>query len=180
MAAASWPSHARADELAAPYDCGTLALYNLLALEQQRTDLPRLVASLVPLRPDGYSMRELRHAARNLGLHLDGVKRSRNLAPDRPMLAYVRRGDHGHFLVVRPIGHTGKLVQVIDANLDPFVMDAAELYASSEWTGLALVPARPYWPAWIAGVLAGAAALVLAAGWLVPRLRGRRWNEGRA
>ena len=52
-----------------------------------------------------------------------------------------------YFLVIRPIGHTGKLVQVIDSDQPTRVMDKADLIASDQWTGLVLVPRRMNWPA---------------------------------
>lgn len=96
-------------------------------------------------------MAELREAARACGLTLVGVRLPRSgHAPDRPALVFLEGEDHGHFLVVRPVGHSGKLIQVIDSIGDPVVMDAADLYASNQWTGLALVPVRPNWPLRIA------------------------------
>ena len=78
-------------------------------------------------------------------------------APDRPAIAFLERDGHGHYAVVRPVGHSGKLVQIIDAaEGDPIVMDATDLYALRQWTGLALVPRRPNWPFRVA---AGAAAI---------------------
>ncbi len=44
------------------------------------------------------------------------------------------------------MGHSGKLIQIIDSTGEPIVMDAVNLYASPRWTGLALMPVRPNWP----------------------------------
>ena len=55
---------------------------------------------------------------------------------------FLKSGPEGHFIVVRPVGHTGRLVQVLDGELNPNVGDAEWLFASPSWTGLALVPHR--------------------------------------
>ena len=92
-------------------------------------------------------MAELRDAARSFGLTLTGVKFSQSSrAPDRPALVFLKQDDHGHFLIVRPVGHSGKLIQIIDSVGDPIVVDAVNLYASPQWTGLVLIPVRPHWP----------------------------------
>jgi hypothetical protein len=136
------------------FDCGTIALHNLLSLEGRATHIEKLGALLPVIGAKGHSMAELRDAARACGLVLIGVRlRKRNHAPDRPALVYLQREDHGHFLVVRPVGHSGRLIQVIDLIGDPVVMDATDLYASNQWTGLALVPVRPNWPLRIAAGL---------------------------
>jgi len=128
-----------------------------------------LESHLPPRERTGRSMSDLRDTARAFGLTLTGVKLTRSdRAPDRPALVFLRREDHGHFLVVRPVGHSGKLVQIIDATGDPTVIDAANLYASPQWTGLALVPSRTNWPFRLAvGILvAGCVTLILTWGLL--------------
>jgi ABC-type bacteriocin/lantibiotic exporter with double-glycine peptidase domain len=131
----------------AKYDCGTIALHTLLALEGRATHIDTLRTRLPAPSPRGYSMAELRDAAHSFGLALTGVKLSGSGgAPDRPALVFLKRDDHGHFLVVRPVGHSGKLIQIIDSTGDPIVLDAVDLYASPQWTGLALMPLRPNWP----------------------------------
>lgn len=133
------------------YDCGTIAVHTVLALEGRAMPIDTLRAHLPAPSPKGHSMAELRAAAKACGLALTGVKLPRsNDAPDRPALVFLKQEDHGHFLVVRPVGHSGKLIQVIDSTGDPVVMDAVDLYASSQWTGLALIPVRPNWPLRIA------------------------------
>ena len=66
----------------------------------------------------------------------------------------MKRTQHGHFLVIRPVGHTGKLVQIVDSLQSPEVIDKSVLLASPEWTGLALVPGRISWtPVLVGGSL---------------------------
>ncbi len=149
------------------YDCGTMALYTLLRLEGHSTNLKRLESILPQPNPSGYSMQELQAAALAGGLTLEGVllKKDRR-AIDRPMILFLRQSPHGHFVVVRPVGKTGKLVQILDPNLPPDVADASELLESRAWTGLALRPRRVSWPA-VVGWTLGISSATLAAGGLL-------------
>jgi hypothetical protein len=68
----------------------------------------------------------------------------------------------GHFIVIRPVGHSGTLVQILDPNRAPYVIEADQLHTLPGWTGIALVPDRPNWPLRIAAIstlLAGLALL---------------------
>lgn len=150
------------------YDCGAFALYSLLRIEGRAVHPRDLEARLPPPLPGGLSMKRLRDAASSLGLHLTGVRFSGSISLDRPALVFTRRGVHGHYLVLRPVGHTGKLVQVIDSADDPSVVDMADLASAPGWTGLALIPSRPNWPA-----LAGWG--LLCAGLMIP-LTHRIWR----
>ena len=71
-----------------------------------------------------------------------------------PLLAFLKVEGKGHFVAIRPVGHTGKLAQVIDSNQAPRVMDRADLVASDQWTGVVLAPRRTDW-----AVVAGAGIL---------------------
>ena len=168
----------RGDERAAGIDdivdCGTMSLAALLSLEGYPAAPELLVARLRPSSPAGPSLEELRNAAAASGLKLRGVRLNKEeRAIDRPMIVFLRRTDHGHFQVVRPVGHTGKLAQVIDPNWPPAVVEKAALFATPEWTGIALIPDRgPGWGIRIAwGLVSGAAVAGLA--WIGPRLRRR-------
>jgi len=131
------------DPEAQTYDCGTMALYHLLRLEGRSTDLATIERLLSVSRKGRFSMSDLRNAALAWGIHLEGVHLPKtDKAPSALALVYLDRRPDGHFVLVRPVGFTGKLVQVIDSVHEPFVMDALSLYASPEWTGLALVPIR--------------------------------------
>ena len=124
-------------------DCGFTSLYTLLKLEN-RSALFAEVASLLPSpQPSGYSMKELRDAASESGLNLVGMMlNKRNDSIDRPMIVFLKRPKHNHFVVIRPVGHSDNLVQVLDNTGSPIVVDKAQLFESPEWTGLALVPDR--------------------------------------
>ncbi len=127
-----------------PWDCGALALYHLLHLTGRSPDLDRLRSVLGAPGPSGHSFRELRQAAARFGLSLDAVVLPKQRpAFQGPVLLFVKMGKEGHFLVVRPVGHTGHLVQVLNGERPPDVIDAERLFASPAWTGLALVPHRP-------------------------------------
>jgi hypothetical protein len=156
------------------YDCGFQAIWILLSLEARPTAIPQLEARLPAPSPRGYSMKELRDAAGASGLGLTGIfLRKGSRVPDRPALVFLKRGQHGHFIVIRPVGHTGKLIQVIDSVEAPQVKELADLYASPEWTGLALVPSRPNWAARVAGALALLSGIGLILAFAIPRLRRR-------
>lgn len=157
-------------------DCGPAALLALGAVEGRPIDYDRIAARL-PRRRQGHSMKELRDVARSFGLKLEGryIGKDAGLI-DRPMLAFIK--DKGakieHFLVVRPVGHTSKLVQVIDSIEPPRVMERAELVASYQWTGVVLAPTRTDW-----AVVGGSGLLALAGllgllGLITRRRRGGR------
>jgi hypothetical protein len=157
-----------------PGDCGTLALYSLLQIEGFPASLNVISSQLPPYRPAGYSMNELRIAARSLGLVLDGAFLGRSADPiDRPMLAFLKVDSKGHFLVIRPAGHTGKLVQVIDSNQPPRVMEKVDLVASEQWTGLVLAPRRTSW--WTVGI--ASLPPLLMGGFLIAVLRRTRMKK---
>ncbi len=141
-------------------DCGTVALYLLLHAEGHKCSL-RAVQSLVPgSASGGRSMKDLRDGARALGVALQGVVLPKeDRAIDRSMIVFLKRERGGHFVFVRPIGNTGKLVQAIDPPFATAVMDKADLLAMPEWTGLALVPSgdRRFW--WAGCALFGVAAI---------------------
>ena len=148
--------------------CGRQSLYILSRLEGR--PVPRdATSTLLKFGEESISMADLRAEAATLGLSLVGVKLpSGPVAPDRPAIVFMDRRPHGHFLVIRPVGTTGRLVQVLDPNREPEVVDARSLYASSEWTGLALVPERRSWRARIA-IAAGVLAALLGSVVLITR-----------
>lgn len=121
-------------------DCGPAAVAMLLDVTGHSVPFDRVVARL-PARPGGHSMLELRDLAGSFGLTLDGRFVGQDgAAIDRPMLAYLKAGSFRHFLIVRPVGHSGSLVQVIDFQQPPRVMDRTELVRSPQWTGSVLAP----------------------------------------
>ncbi len=163
----------RADEPALPpsaaYDCGFTALFYLLRLEGRAASIEQLQARLPQQRPAGYTMLELRDAAAACGLATSGAHLKSHVdMPDRPGLTFVKRGAHGHYIVVRPVGHSGKLVQVFDQSRVPHVLDRSALFASPGWTGLVLMPERPAWRARL-----GATLLIAPIGLLTPILYSR-------
>lgn len=156
-------------------DCGISALYNLSRLAGRPLEWDAIRSGLPRDRVGHFSMKELSDAALRAGLRLQGVllDRKEERAIDRPMLVFLNRGQHGHFLVVRPIGHTGKLVQVIDSIEPPAVMDRSQLLAAPSWTGLALIPEKSEWGI-LALRIATGSALLLALTWNLARRFGRK------
>lgn len=126
-------------------DCGTRALFVLMTLEQGEADLAAIEAALGPERPGGFSMAELREAAGRLGLSLQGVQfRAGDPPLDRPAIAFFDGDGPGHHAVLRPVGTTGTMVQVIDPPYPSRIVDYARLYEDTPWTGRLLVPAAPW------------------------------------
>jgi hypothetical protein len=158
-------------------DCGTLALHMLLMIEGLDTRIETLNESLPSRGPDGYSLVDLRNAARSCGLELMGIRLPHSGVPDRPALVYLERDGHGHFVVVRPVGKSGNLVQVIDSARGTTVIDGIRLANSRTWTGIGLMPVRRNWLARIGwGVLIASLVTGLTCS-CVPRFRswlGRR------
>jgi len=156
------------------YDCGTLSLYMMLQLQGYPTDLRILESGLPAPNPRGYSMKELQDVALSRGLRLSGVLVEKDLrAIDRPMIAFVRQGTHGHFIVIRPVGRSGKLVQILDPNQSPDIIDKADLFSAREWSGLALVPDRPHWIFPVFCVLGTGALIGCFGRWIARRRQGR-------
>jgi predicted double-glycine peptidase len=173
------PRVARADEEdhLTSIDCGPSALYNLSRLVGQPIGLEQIRSHLPTDRRGNFSMEELSRSALACGLRLRGVLLAKNegRAIDRPMLVFLNRGEHGHFLVVRPLGTSGKLVQVVDSANPPRVMDKSALLAAKSWTGLALI--RDDSSPWVVGGRV-AACCTLAIGiliFLVRRARTSKW-----
>lgn len=146
----------------APADCGTVALYHLLRLEGKPASVDGLLQFLPDRGPDGHSLLELRETARRHGLTLDAcVIPKKPGTIQSPVLLYFKGQNAGHFLVVRPVGHTGRLVQILDGEFTPEVIDAERLMASPAWTGIALIP-RPWnFPAYAALTVSVLSSLAL-------------------
>lgn len=147
-------------------DCGVNSLFLLMMLEGKSISLDRIETALPVRHPRGYSMMELAKASSTLGLLLDGrklTKSDRRL--DRPAIAFLEDARGGHFAVVRPVGVTGTLVQVIDAPYAPRIVDIDRLFDSRQWTGRILIPRRPhymlYWAACVAPVASISFAVLL-------------------
>ena len=120
-------------------DCGTIALYGYLRSEGVTLSLADLTARLPVPRKSGHSLLELLQVARDLGVNARGVRWTDvGPRPDRPFLAYLRSERHGHFFVVRPVGHTGTLVQILDPNQPPDVIDSVAMTSDPRWTGIGL------------------------------------------
>jgi len=143
-------------------DCGVDALFVLLKLEGIQVSIDRLDAALPPRRPDGYSMAELATAARECGLRLEGMRFTKTDEPlKRPAIALLEDSRGGHFLVLRPVGSTGTMVQVIDPPHAPWIIDYDRLLAGPKWTGRILIPRSTWKVRQAAPWLSAAAGVVL-------------------
>ena len=126
-----------------PPPCGIEALYVLCRLENFPADLATVQKLFESPHPAGHSIPGIAAAARCLGLNVHGMRlKTGPRKLDRPALVFIERGTHGHFVVVRPVGHTGTLVQVIDAHNSVEVLDYTTLTRQPGWTGYGLVPSR--------------------------------------
>ena len=122
-------------------------------------------------------MAELKAAAKLLGLDLEGVRfDKRDTALDRPVIAFLKDAKGGHFAILRPVGTTGTMVQVIDPPHAPWITDYERLFASKPWMGRILVPSDPWIVQNAAPLIAtGGLLLLVAAFW--HRLRSARVQE---
>ncbi len=127
------------------FDCGVNALHVLLNLEGRPATVDRLLSALPARHPDGYSMAELAAASKALGLDLDGVRFSRGDKPlTRPAIVFLNDAKGGHFAVLRPVGTTGTMVQVIDPPAVPWIADYDRVVSTKSWTGRILTPREPW------------------------------------
>ncbi len=155
----------QADDERTRLDCGANALYLLLHLEGRPVTVEQLLSKLPPHRPDGYSMAELAATSRALGLELEGVRFAKgDPNPDRPAIAFIENARGGHFTMLRPVGSTGSMVQVVDPPSPPWVTDYDRLFVDGLWTGRILTPRPPWYsPARASGRLAMAGVILAAA-----------------
>ncbi len=121
-------------------DCGANALFVMARLEGRPVTLDRLISALPPRHHQGYSMAEMVVAAQSLGLGLEGVRLGRFDRPlDRPAIAFIKDARGGHYAVLRPVGATGTMVQVIDPPLPPLISDYEQVFSTKTWTSQILI-----------------------------------------
>ena len=152
------------------FDCGTLALFTLLRADGKTVRLAEVVSSLPSPVQGGFSVDDICRAARRMGLDVFPTRLQPGKCPDRPALAFLRAGTNRHFLVVRPVGHSGRLLQVIDSRGTPFVVEAEEFLASPQWTGIVIIPRRLDWTLVLSTCTALGAAVGIGLCWI--RLQG--------
>lgn len=152
------PEEVRCENAARPprnITCGDKALYHLLRLEGRPVTLQGILSAM-PGEGTRYSMRDLRDGGFRLGIKLHGVRIiSRHQLSRRPAIVFFDRKPHGHFVVMRTVGHTDTLVQIIDGEQADEIVDYASLVQNPEWTGVALIPDSPPFWRWGAVGLAG-------------------------
>ncbi len=128
------------DERVRIYDCGIVSLYHMLTMSGINVDMIDLERSLPDPRSDGYSLQELIDCAKAnrfslMGIQLPGT----DLAPQKQAIVFMDRKTHGHYIVIRPVGRSNRLVQVLDADGQPTIVDYEILRNKPDWTGIALV-----------------------------------------
>jgi hypothetical protein len=144
------------------HNCGTLSLYLLLKLEQRNVSLDAVQRQLGAPGSQGHSLKALQDAASAFGLDLDGVQLHRtDDFQYGPILSYSNKPPHGHYVLVRAVGTSGKLVQVLDGFRAPEVIDYIDLIGRSDWTGMALVPRRRTLTGHVSWILMGLGSVVL-------------------
>jgi Peptidase C39 family len=126
----SGTSRADNPDFVAP-DCGLNSLFMLLDLSQKHVDLASLRRALPGQTEEGYSLSELKHAAEALGHRCRAIILERpDTPPNRPAIAYLANGTHGHFIVVRFLGGMGAArAQILDPPSPPFLVDYSNLVA---------------------------------------------------
>lgn len=154
-------------------DCGVNALFVLLKLEGRPVTLDRMESLLPPRHPEGYSMAELSTVSAAFGLNLDGVRFVKgDKALARPAIAFLKDAKGGHFAVLRPVGTTGTMVQVIDPPHAPWIADYDRVMRTRGWTGRVLTPHAPWLSRYLVPLfLAPAGLATLAFGWHISRRR---------
>lgn len=126
-------------------DCGVNALYVLLVLEGHNATLEQLTTALPARHPEGYSMAELAKASSTFGLELEGIRFAKGDKPPlRPIIAFLKDVRGGHFAVLRPVGTTGTMVQVLDPPNAPWIGDYTQVMTAKPWTGRVLTPRAPW------------------------------------
>ena len=129
-------------------DCGVNALFILLRVEGRAVLLEALISALPPRHPDGYSMAELSAAAKSFGLELEGIRFGPgDKALERSAIAFLKSAKGGHYVVLRPVGSTGTMVQVIDPPNAPWIADYDRIFAVKSWTNRIIYPRR----GWLGG-----------------------------
>jgi len=126
-------------------DCGVNAIFVFLSLEGHPASIDQILSALPAPHPDGYSMAELAAAAQLRGVPLEGVRLAKgDPSPRRPVIAFLHDPRGGHFAVLRPVGTTRTMVQVIDPPSAPWIVDLDRVVASENWTGKVLTPRNPW------------------------------------
>ncbi len=128
-----------------PRDCGVNAIFVLLSLQRRPVSLDRIISALPRRQAEGHSMVELATASADLGLEVEGVRFGKgDKALEQPAIAFFRDGKSGHFAVLRPVGTTGTMVQVIDPPRAPLITDYDRLVSDESWTNRILICRRSW------------------------------------
>jgi hypothetical protein len=109
-------------------------------------------------------MAELATASSRLGLPLCGERFTlSDGALDGPAIAYMHNSEGGHFVVLRPVGSAGSMIQVLNPPFTPRILDYEVLLSSNDWTGQLLVPARPWYQESAGWLMIGGISILIGA-----------------
>lgn len=122
-------------------DCGIRALFLLLRAMDIDTSFEDIRTALPPPSFEGYSIAELREASRKLGLSLR-VERldPKSYGIGQPMIAYLEQPSGGHFVFIRPLGKSDRIIQVLEYPFAPKIMDLDYFISHTGWSGIATIP----------------------------------------
>ena len=162
------------DESRLVNDCGVNSLYLLLRLRSAEVELSNLRRILPHTEAHGLSMAEIQEASARYGVPLRGKRIGPDDVPiDRPTIVLLKSGaNSGHFVVLEPVGVSGKKVMILDFPRPAQIVDYADLIAGDAWTGLALAPITP-WERFGPWVMSGSGVGLAIVGLIYPRRRRR-------
>lgn len=170
---ATWnaPVHSEGDLSA--LSCGPNSLYVLLDLLGRRANLGDTLRVLPAPHPRGYSLLEIREAARRRGLDLWCGHLTRENTPlDRPVIAFFDGSQTrtGHYAVLVPVGQTGTMVQMIDPPYYPVIVDYKDIIPVR--SSIKILYPLSFWQSkWFPVAIIASITIIFSAIYLLPRSR---------
>jgi len=124
--------------------CGAMCILVLARLQESTVDLPAIQAELGPPSFAGHSIKQMASALEALGMPCSAVSVLPSDWPIQGMgIFHTQNGERGHYVVVRPVGHSGQLAQVLDPTGSVLVEDYEALAQAPGWTGSCLLIHSP-------------------------------------
>lgn len=151
--------------------CGPGSLYVYLRFLGKNVTLAEVHAALPPPSSEGHSIAEIQQGAAKLGVTLRCYQKYH---VREPAIAFLRFSHSGHFVVLRPIGDSGTLIQMVDPIGEAFTTNWSTVTKYEGWTGVALVRYNPTWD-WLAWFAVASPFLLVGYYWLHSR---RRFSRG--
>ena len=139
-------AHGAAPEATTRLDCGAARLYLLHRLQGHRGHPRSTRDSIATLAfrwlLDGRALRSLQRAGPPTRGSTSCRRRQGSGCSRHRVPSERRKG--GHYVVLRPVGTTGTMVQVIEPPHAPWITDYRRLFAARPWTGRILLPREPW------------------------------------